>query len=59
MICCVLGMIVWMSRCKRKIVSKDHIHLPVGYSSNLPVSDLLRRLNGRSTKKLREESSEL
>lgn len=41
------------------VVSKDHIHLHVSYPSNVAVSDLVRRLKGRSAKKLLEEFPEL
>jgi putative transposase len=41
------------------VVSKDHIHLHVSYPPKLSVSDLIRRLKGRSAKILLEEFSEL
>ena len=41
------------------VVSKDHIHLHVSYSSRLSISDLVRRLKGRSAKLLLDEFSEL
>ncbi len=41
------------------VVSKDHIHLHVSYPPKLSISDLLKRLKGRSAKLLLEEYSEL
>ena len=41
------------------VVSKDHIHLHVSYPPKLSVSDMLKRLKGRSAKMLLEEYSEL
>lgn len=41
------------------VVSKDHIHLHVSYPPALSVSDLVRRLKGRSAKLLLQEFSEL
>lgn len=41
------------------VVSKDHIHLHVSYPPSLSVSELVRRLKGRSAKLLMEEFSEL
>lgn len=41
------------------VVSKDHVHLHVSYAPKLSVSDLVRRLKGRSAKILLEEYSEL
>ncbi len=41
------------------VVSKDHVHLHVSYPSKLSVSDLVRRLKGRSAKMLLEEFGEL
>lgn len=46
-------------RILKGVVSKDHIHLHVSYVSKLSVSDLVRRLKGRSAKLLLEEFSEL
>ena len=46
-------------RILKGVVSKDHIHLHVGYGPSLSVSDLVRRLKGRSAKKLMEEFTEL
>jgi putative transposase len=41
------------------VVSKDHIHLHVSYPPKLSISDILRRLKGRSAKILLVEYSEL
>jgi putative transposase len=41
------------------VVSKNHIHLHVSYPPKLSVSDILKRLKGRSAKILLEEYSEL
>jgi putative transposase len=41
------------------VVSKDHIHLYLSYPAKLSVSDLVKRLKGRSAKILLEEFAEL
>ncbi len=41
------------------VVSKDHIHLHVSYPPKLSVSDMLKRLKGRSAKILLMEYTEL
>lgn len=41
------------------VVSKDHIHLHISYPPKLSVSEIVRRLKGRSAKILLEEYSEL
>ena len=41
------------------VVSKDHIHLHISYPPKLSMSDLAKRLKGRSAKLLWEEYSEL
>ena len=41
------------------VVSKDHIHLHLSYPAKLSVSDILKRLKGRSAKILLLEYSEL
>lgn len=41
------------------VVSKDHIHLHLSYPPKLSVSDLVKRLKGRSARLLLEEFSEL
>ena len=46
-------------RILKGVVSKDHIHLHVSYSPKLSVSELVKRLKGRSARILLEEFSEL
>ena len=46
-------------RLLKGVVSKDQIHLHVSYPPKLSVSDLVRRLKGRSARLLMEEFSEL
>src|SRR6266705_6622069 len=46
-------------RILKGVVSKDHVHLHVSYPPKISVSDLIRRLKGRSAKILLEEFSEL
>ena len=41
------------------VVSKDHIHLHVSYPPSLSVSDMVKRLKGRSAKLLLAEYPEL
>jgi putative transposase len=41
------------------VVSKDHIHLHLSYPPKLSISDIMRRLKGRSAKILLIEYSEL
>jgi len=41
------------------VVSKDHIHLHISYPPKLSVSDILKRLKGRSAKILLDEFPEL
>lgn len=41
------------------VVSKDHIHLHVEYPPSLKISDLVKRLKGRSSRRLQEEYPEL
>lgn len=41
------------------VVSKDHIHLHLSYPPKLSVSEIVKRLKGRSAKILLEEFSEL
>ena len=41
------------------VVSKDHIHLHVSYPPKLSISDMLKRLKGRSAKILLVEYTEL
>ena len=41
------------------VVSKDHVHLHLSYAPRLSVSDIVRRLKGRSARILLEEFGEL
>lgn len=41
------------------VVSKDHIHLHLSYPPKLSISEILKRLKGRSAKMLLTEYSEL
>ena len=41
------------------VVSKDHIHLHISYPPKLSISEMLKRLKGRSAKLLLEEYSAL
>ena len=41
------------------VVSKDHVHMHVGYPSSLRLSDLLKKLKGRSSRLLQREYPEL
>ena len=41
------------------VVSKDHVHLHLSYPPKLSISDIVKRLKGRSAKLLLEEYSEL
>jgi len=41
------------------VVSKDHVHLHLSYPPKLSVSDILKRLKGRSAKMLLAEYTEL
>ena len=46
-------------RILKGVVSRDHVHLHLSYPPKLSVSDLVRRLKGRSAKILLQEFSEL
>lgn len=46
-------------RILKGIVSKDHIHLHLSYPPKLSVSDLVKRLKGRSARLLLDEFAEL
>ena len=46
-------------RVLKGVVSKDHIHLLISYPPKLSISELVRRLKGRSAKILLEEFPEL
>ena len=41
------------------VVSSDHVHLHISYPPKLSISEILKRLKGRSAKMLLEEYSEL
>ena len=41
------------------VVSKDHVHMHVEYQPSLSISDLVRRLKGRSSSKLQQEFPDL
>lgn len=40
-------------------VSKDHVHLYVSYPPKISVSEIVRRLKGRSSRKIQEEFPQL
>jgi putative transposase len=41
------------------VVSKDHVHMHVEYRPSKSMSDLIKRLKGRSSRKLQQEFTEL
>ena len=41
------------------VVSRDHVHLFVSYPPKLSVSELVKRLKGRSSRKIQQEITEL
>jgi len=41
------------------VVSKDHIHMHVEYPPSMSISDLVKRLKGRTSRMLQEEFPEL
>jgi len=41
------------------VVSKDHVHLHVSYRPKISVSDLVKRLKGRSARLMLDEFAEL
>ena len=41
------------------VVSKDHIHMHIEYRPSHSISDLVKKLKGRSSRKLQQEFSEL
>ncbi len=43
----------------RGVVSKDHVHMHIEYSPSKSISDLVKRLKGRSSRKLQQEFPEL
>ena len=46
-------------RILKGVVSKDHIHLHISYPPKLSISDIVKRLKGRSARMLLDEFSEL
>lgn len=46
-------------RILKGVVSKDHVHLHLSYPPKLSVSDIVKRLKGRSARLLMEEFAEL
>ena len=46
-------------RILKGVVSKDHIHLHLSYPPKISVSDLVKRLKGRSARLMLDEFSEL
>ena len=41
------------------VVSKDHVHMHVEYPAKLSISDLVKRLKGRSSRRLQDEFPKL
>ncbi len=41
------------------VASKDHIHMHIEYPAKLSISDFVKRLKGRSSRRLQEEFPEL
>ena len=41
------------------VVSKDHIHMHIEYPSKLSISNIVKRLKGRSSRRLQDEFPEL
>ncbi|MCK5681437.1 IS200/IS605 family transposase [bacterium] len=41
------------------VVSKDHVHMHIEYRPSLSISDLVKRLKGRSSRLLQKEYTEL
>ena len=46
-------------RILKGVVSKDHVHMHIEYPPNLSVSDIVKKLKGRSSRKLQIEFKEL
>ena len=42
-------------RILKGVVSKDHIHMHVEYPARLSISDLVKRMKGRSSRRLQDE----
>jgi putative transposase len=41
------------------VVSKDHVHMHIEYPSRLAISDLMKRLKGRTSRLLQQEFPQL
>jgi putative transposase len=41
------------------VVSKDHVHIHIEYPPSKSISDIVKRLKGRTSRRLQEEFSEL
>ena len=41
------------------VVSKDHVHMHINYRPSQSISNMVKRLKGRSSRKLQQEFSEL
>ena len=46
-------------RILKGVISKDHVHIHIEYSPSKSVSDLVKRLKGRTSRRLQEEFLEL
>ena len=46
-------------RILKGVVSKDHVHMHIEYPPNKSISDIVKRLKGRSSRRLQEEFKEL
>ncbi len=46
-------------RILKGVVSKDHVHMHMVYPARLSVSDIVKRLEGRSSRRLQDEFPEL
>ena len=46
-------------RILKGVVSKDHIHMHIEYPPSKSISDIVKKLKGRSSRKLQEEFKEL
>jgi putative transposase len=46
-------------RILKGVVSKDHVHMHIEYPPNLSVSDIVKKLKGRTSRKLQMEYKEL
>ena len=46
-------------RILKGVVSKNHIHMHVEYRPSLSISDLVKKLKGRSSRKIQQEFPEL